>query len=83
MPTILMEGLGFTDMGQEGWTCMTRGDDPMGRFMAASWVVAMKPMIAAGVLTEEQYENGLRLHKDPAFDHPEHTIFSAWGRKPL
>jgi SAM-dependent methyltransferase len=77
-----VEQLGYLDVCQDGWTCMTRGSDPMGRFMAARVEVAMKPLVAEGVVTQDQYETVLRLSMDPAFDRPEHTIFSVWGRKP-
>jgi hypothetical protein len=62
---------------------MTRADEPMGRMMAASWEVSAKQPISEGVITQEQYDAAMRLLTDPSFDHPEHTVFSAWGRKPV
>jgi SAM-dependent methyltransferase len=77
-----VEALGYDEFGQEGWTCMSRADEPMGRMMTASWEVSAKQAIAEAVITQEQYDAAMRLVRDPTFDHPEQTIFSAWGRKP-
>ena len=79
----LVEQLGFTDVGQEGWTCMDRGGEPMARFGAATLQAAAKPMIGAGLLTQEQHDTVLRLFLDPTFNFPGLTMFSAWGRKPV
>ena len=79
----LIEQLGFIDVIQEGWTCMCRGGDPMARFDAATCQMAAKPMIAAGLLTQEQLDRVQRLFLDQTFNYPGLTMFSALGRKPV
>jgi len=78
----LVEQLGFVDLGQEGWTRMNRGGEPMARFGAATLQAAAKPMIAAGLITQEQHDSVQRLLLDPAFYYPGLTMFAAWGRRP-
>jgi SAM-dependent methyltransferase len=78
----LMEPLRFADVSQDGWTCITRGGDPMAEFDAATMQMAAKPMIGAGQLTQEQLNGIVRLLQDPTFYYLGSTMFSAWGRKP-
>jgi ubiquinone/menaquinone biosynthesis C-methylase UbiE len=78
----LIEQLGFVDVTQEGLTLMCRGGEPMAKFDAATLQMGSKPMIAAGLLTQEQHDNVQRLHNDQAFDYLGATMFSAYGRKP-
>jgi len=78
----LMEQLGFTDIAHEGWTCICRGGEPMARYDAASYQMSAKPMIEAGLMSQEQLDDALRLLRDPAFTFPALTMFSSWGKKP-
>jgi len=78
----LVEQLGFVDVGQEGWTRMFRGGEPMARLSAMTLQAAAKPMIAAGLLTQEQHDSVQRLYLDPAFYYLGLTMFAAWGRRP-
>lgn len=78
----LVEGLGFVDVDQEGWTRITRGGEPLTRERAAAWQTAMNFRMSAGDITQEEAEGILRLFSDPTFSYLEYTIFSAWGRKP-
>ena len=79
----LMEGLGFVDMGQEGWTRITRGGEPLAQERAAAWQTAMNLRISTGDITQEEAMHVIRLFSDPTFSYLEYTIFSAWGRKPI
>ena len=79
----LIEQLGFIDVAQEGWTCMCRGGEPMARFDAATMQMATRPMISAGLLTQEQHDSIQRLLLDQTFNFLGLTMFSAWGRKPV
>ena len=45
----LVEGLGFVDVGQEGWTCMFHVSDPLERVYEMMWSAS----VAAGVLTQD------------------------------
>jgi SAM-dependent methyltransferase len=80
----LVEGLGFTDIGQEGWTRITRGGDPYARLHVeyGCHSKAMAAIIAQGIFTEEQNRTIERTFMDPAIYFPWYTIFAAWGRKP-
>jgi len=78
----LIEQLGFVDVTQEGLTQMCRGDEPLAQFDAATLLMGARPMINAGLLTQEQHDTVQRLHKDRTFNYLGATMFSAWGRKP-
>jgi SAM-dependent methyltransferase len=78
----LVEQLGFTDLGQEGWTSMIRGGDPMADVMAAIWQVVVRARISAGDITREEADKVHSMLLDPAFYYLDATLFSAWGRKP-
>jgi SAM-dependent methyltransferase len=79
----LVEQLGFVDAGQDGATLIVRGGEPLARLNAATLQAAAKPMISAGLVTQEQHDIGQRLLLDPNFNYLAATMFSAWGRKPL
>jgi SAM-dependent methyltransferase len=78
----LVEHVGFVDVGQEGWTLMVRGGDPMARVFEMGWQLNGKIAIEAGILTQEQYDILQRSFLDPGFCFPSCTLFAAWGRKP-
>ncbi len=78
----LIEGLGFTGVMQEGWSRMVRGGEPMARFDEAAMQMGARPMMAAGLLIQEQFEGMQKFFHDPGFEYPGLTMFSAWGRKP-
>jgi hypothetical protein len=77
-----VEQLGFVDVGQEGWTHMVRGGDPMSAFYADAIRVLAEPVIAAGLVTRESAEEVYRLLLDPHRNYPGRTVFADWGRKP-
>ena len=79
----LMEQLGYTDIVQEGWSRIVQGGEPYTRFTTITLQAAAKPMIVAGLLTQEQYETVQRSLMNPSFSYPGPTVFSAWGRRPL
>jgi SAM-dependent methyltransferase len=79
----LVEQLGYSDVGHEGYTYMVRGSDPIARSFLAAGQPLFRLMIKEGLLTEDQYENAERISLDPAFNYPGPTLFSAWGRKPV
>jgi SAM-dependent methyltransferase len=78
----LIEQLGLIDVSLDGWTCISRGGDPMAEFDATTVQMAAKPLIGVGQLTEEQFNSALRLLRDPTFYYLGFTMFAAWGRKP-
>jgi ubiquinone/menaquinone biosynthesis C-methylase UbiE len=79
----LIEQLGFSNVTQEGWTCICRGGEPIARFDAETLKMATKPMIGAGLLMQEQSDSVQRLLLDSTFNFLGLTMFSAWGRKPV
>jgi SAM-dependent methyltransferase len=78
----ILEHLGLIDVDQEGWSRMYRGGEAMARFSAGTLRVTAKHMIAAGLLTQEQYDSAQQMFLDPAFIYPGLTMFAAWGRRP-
>ena len=78
----LVEQLGFIDLGHDGWTRVGRGGEPTMRLNAMTLQAAAKPMIAAGLLTQEQHDSVQRLYSDPTFNYLGITMFAAWGRRP-
>ena len=76
----LMEGLGLMEVGNEGWTRMTRGGEPMALERATAWRAVAR--YSVGAISQEEVESFIRLFSDPTFYYPEYTLFSAWGRKP-
>jgi len=79
----LVEQLQFIDVGQEGLTRVNRGGDPFSRLDLMTLQASAKPMIDAGLVTQEQHESGQRSLSDPDFYYPGGTLFAAWGRRPV
>jgi len=78
----LIEQLGFIDFGHDGWTRVARGGEPNQRFGAMTLQAASKPMIAAGLLSQEQHDSVQRLYLDPTFYPLTATMFAAWAKRP-
>ncbi|MFH1639679.1 MAG: methyltransferase domain-containing protein [Chloroflexota bacterium] len=79
----LLEQSRLTDVNNEGWTYIGRGGNtPEAQLRRRTMQVTAKPLVTAGILTQEQYENTLRMYEDPSFYFLTATTFSAWGRKP-
>ena len=81
LPT-LFEGLGARDLGHEGVTLTGRGGDPMARFVQMTDKLLRGRIVAAGVLTEADFDELERAYDDPSFWFVGFTIFGAWGRRP-
>jgi len=75
----LVEELGFSDIGQEGWTCIARGGEPLALYQAMTGPV----LVSRGIITREQNNILQRYLQDPTFYYPFYTLFCAWGRKPV
>ena len=71
----LIEGLGFMDVGHEGFTYILHGGDPMARSMAAI-KEATKLLIDAGVCTQEDLDFYYRILLDPTKSFPGYTMFA-------
>lgn len=79
----LLDQLGFTAIGNEGYTGISRGGDPITPFQLMNLQLAGPPLIAAGVLTEEDVELLRGLFTDPSFYYVESVFFGVWGRRSL
>jgi hypothetical protein len=65
----------------EGSTAISRGGDPLTRFQLKNLQLAGPPLIAAGVLTEEDVELLRKLFADPSFYYVGSALFGVWGRR--
>lgn len=79
----LVEELGLTDVGNEGWTRMNRGGDPFARLNRLTVQAAARPIMASGALTQEQFDSFQHQFLDPDFYYIGLTLFSAWGKQPI
>jgi SAM-dependent methyltransferase len=79
----LVEKCGFVDLEQEGVTGVYRGGEGEARILAMTAQAAGKPMVAAGLITQEQYESIQHQYMDPNSQIIGATFFASWGRKPL
>jgi SAM-dependent methyltransferase len=78
----LFEASGVCDLGHEGVTLTGRGGDPLARFCRMTDTLVRDRMIAAGVLTGEDFDELQRAFDDPSFWFVGYTMLSAWGRHP-
>jgi SAM-dependent methyltransferase len=76
----LFEGFGVRDLGQEGLTLIGRGGDPMARFLGMTNELLRERFVAAGVLTEADFDELSRAYDDRSFWFVGFTLFGAWGR---
>jgi SAM-dependent methyltransferase len=78
----LFEGLRVRDLGYEGVTLAWRGGDPMARFLQMTDELVRERFVAAGVLTEADFDELHRAYDDPSFWFVSFTLCGAWGRRP-
>jgi hypothetical protein len=78
----LFEVLGISEIGHEGVTLIGRGRDPQARFVQMTDELLRERCIAAGVLTEVDFDELHRAYDDRSFWFVGFTLFGAWGRRP-
>jgi SAM-dependent methyltransferase len=78
----LVEGLGLREVGYEGVTLIGRGGDTLARNRRMNFQLLRGPLVAAGVLTEADFDELDRACDDPSFWLVGFTVFGAWGRRP-
>jgi hypothetical protein len=78
----LFEGLGVRDLGHEAVTWMGRGGDPLARFAQMTDELLRARFVAAGVLTEADFDELYRAYDDRSFWFVGFTLVGAWGRRP-
>jgi 2-polyprenyl-3-methyl-5-hydroxy-6-metoxy-1,4-benzoquinol methylase len=77
----LLEQPGFIDIENEGITSISHGGDPDTQFQLMTLQLAGPPLVAAGVLTEQDVDLLRQLFADPSFYYVGSTFFGAWGRR--
>jgi SAM-dependent methyltransferase len=78
----LFEELGVRDLGHEGVALAARGRDPLARFLRMTDDLVRERFIAAGVLTERDFDELAQAYDDRSFWFVSFTLFGAWGRCP-
>jgi SAM-dependent methyltransferase len=63
----LLEGLGVRDLGHEGVTLIARGGDPLARFLQMTDELLRDRFVAAGVLTQADFDGLHRAYDDRSF----------------
>jgi SAM-dependent methyltransferase len=81
LPT-LFEEFGVRDLGHEGVTLVGRGGDPVARFGQMTDELLREHFVAAGVLTQRDFDEQAQAYDDPSFWFVSFTLFGAWGRRP-
>jgi SAM-dependent methyltransferase len=76
----LIEQAGFVEVGHEGLASVTRGGEMGARFQQMN-LQFLRPLVAAGMLTQGDVETLQRLYADPSFEFTGGIWFSAWGRR--
>jgi 2-polyprenyl-3-methyl-5-hydroxy-6-metoxy-1,4-benzoquinol methylase len=74
--------LGLTETGAEGRIFMVQARSASARLLRASYELRRSSMIAAGYVTEREFDNDLARMDDPQFMIPSPILWSAWGRLP-
>jgi SAM-dependent methyltransferase len=77
----LFEALEIRDLGHEGVILTGRGGDPMARFLHMTDELVRERFVAAGVLTEADFDELNHAYNDRSFWFVGFTLFGAWGRR--
>ncbi|MFO0592679.1 MAG: AMP-binding protein [Polyangiaceae bacterium] len=78
----LLEAARLTDIGHDGATTVSHGEEPGAHFHRMSAAVLRKPAVAAGAATDADFDVLERAFRDPSFGFVSVTLFGAWGRRP-
>src|SRR5262249_14904657 len=62
----LVDGIGVQELGYEGVTLIARGGDPFARFVQMTNVLLKDRFVAAGVLSEADFDELHRDYNDPS-----------------
>ena len=77
----LFDELGVRDLGHEGVALAARGRDPLAQFLQMTDELIRERLIAAGVLTERDFDELAQAYDDRSFWFVNFTLFAAWGRR--
>jgi 2-polyprenyl-3-methyl-5-hydroxy-6-metoxy-1,4-benzoquinol methylase len=78
----LVERFGVRELGHDGVTLIERGGGPSGRCVRMTEELLRVRFVAAGLLTEADFDERNRAFDDPSFWFTGFTFFGAWGRRP-
>jgi SAM-dependent methyltransferase len=78
----LVERFGLRQAGHEGVTIIARGGDPTARFLRMTAQFLRGRCVAAGALTEADFDDLERDYQDPSFWFVAGSDVGAWGRRP-
>jgi SAM-dependent methyltransferase len=78
----LFEELGVRNLGYEGATLAARGGDPLARFLQMTHELIRDRFVAAGVLTDADFDELHQAFEDRSFWFVGFTLFGVWGRRP-
>lgn len=74
--------INLVDVGAEGRLLMWQARSPGASLMPANYEQLREEMIAAGHITEEEFEEDLSSPERPDFLTLAPIMWSAWGRRP-
>jgi SAM-dependent methyltransferase len=77
----LIEQLGLVEIQNEGATSIIRGGEPEARFQQMTMELGRGYLVAAGLLSDDDFEALNRAYADPSFAFVGGTLFAAWGRR--
>ncbi|OLP02795.1 hypothetical protein BVU76_08630 [Mycolicibacterium porcinum] len=83
MLPVHVDGLGLSEVVNEGRLTIERGGSPQARFLMQSFLQVDDLMVAAGVLTESVVSAARAALQDPTFAYRSAVMHKVWGRKPL
>src|SRR5262249_37656864 len=78
----LLAGLGIRETRHDGVTLIGRGGDPLARVWQMTDELLRGRIVAAGALTEADFDERDRAYDDPSFWFTGFTLFGAYGRRP-
>jgi hypothetical protein len=77
----LVERFGIRELGHDGLTLIGPGGGPSARCARMTEELLRGRFVAAGVLTEADFDERNRAYDDPSFWFAGFTFFGAWGRR--
>ena len=78
----LVERQDFVDSGHEGTALIGRGGEPAARFFQRTSRVIGEDLIAAGVISRDEFNERQAAYDDPTFSFVTMSSFGAWARRP-
>lgn len=78
-----LRSLGLRKVAAEGRTFMWHANSPGAILMRANYEQLQDEMIAAGYVTQAQFESDVAALEDPDYFMPAPVLWAAWGQRPL